>query len=115
MSTPQWITDRAPQAADLDIEGMIQIPAQPSNLAISRGHDVELDCWHPGVPWRHTKRRRAAQSNQLQLATTTTETCGTCRFYRNGECRRHAPAKDWGGSWPQPMSNDWCGEWEAHK
>ena len=115
MSTPQWITDRAPQAVDLDIEGMIQIPAQLSNLAASGGRSVELALWANGTPWRHTKRRRAAQSKQLQLVTTTTETCGTCRFYRNGECRRHAPAKDWGGSWPQPMSNDWCGEWEARK
>lgn len=114
MSTQQWITDRAPQAVDLDIEGMIQIPAQLSNLAASGGRSVELALWANGTPWRHTKRRRAAQSKQLQLATTT-ETCGACRFYRNGECRRHAPAKDWGGSWPQPMSIDWCGEWEARK
>lgn len=112
MSTPAWITDRAPTAADLDIEGMIQIPAQPSDLASSSGRSVELACWTAGIPWRHTKRRRAYQSKQLQLAATA-EACGTCRFYRNGECRRHAPAVGWPGSWPQPMGNDWCGEWEG--
>ena len=109
MSTPAWITDRAPTAADLDIEGMIQIPAQPSDLASSSGRSVELACWTAGIPWRHTKRRRAPQPKLPQL--TAIEACGNCRFYRNGECRRHAPATGWRGSWPQP--NDWCGEWEA--
>ena len=114
MSTQPWITDRAPTTDDLDVDGMIQIPAQLSNLAASGGRSVELACWTDGIPWRHTKRRRAAQSKQLQL-TATIETCGTCRFYRDGECRRRAPDKDWGGAWPQPLDKDWCGEWEARK
>ena len=116
MSTPQWITDRAPQAVDLDIEGMIQIPAQLSNLAASGGRSVELALWANGTPWRHTKRRRAAQSKQLQLVTPD-EACAACRFYLGtdpdvGICRRRPPVR---AGWPETTPVDWCGEWEARK
>jgi hypothetical protein len=128
MSTPQWVTDRAPAAGDLDIKGMIQIPAQPSNLADSRGRAVELNCWHPGIPWRHTKIRRAQQPGQLQLPNDVGESCSTCRYWLKwakpgGECRRNAPQSvllhadvddaDHIAYWPGTDNADWCGEWEA--
>jgi hypothetical protein len=37
--------------------------------------------------------------------------CGNCLYYWRPECRRRSPDWQWGGSWPQPMSTDWCGEW----
>lgn len=37
--------------------------------------------------------------------------CGNCHYFRFGECRRRSPDWQWGGEWPAPMSNDWCGEW----
>lgn len=120
MSTPQWITDRAPTRDDADLNGRVEVV---SWTARSPGGDSSVQVnWKmvcAGTRWRPTKHWQAPQVEQMPIVVIT-ETCGTCRFYRNGECRRHAPAKDWGGSWwggswPQPMSNDWCGEWEAHK
>jgi hypothetical protein len=37
--------------------------------------------------------------------------CGNCRYFRNLECRRHAPADRFFGVWPKPLDIDWCGEW----
>ena len=112
MSTPQWITDRAPTRNDADVNSRVEIARSPGG---DSSVQVNWKMVAVGTRWRPTKHWRAPQVEQMPIDTTTTETCGTCRFYRNGECRRHAPAKDWGGSWPQPMSNDWCGEWEARK
>ena len=112
MSTPQWITDRAPTRDDADVNSRVEIARSPGG---DSSVQVNWKMVAVGTRWRPTKHWRAPQVEQMPIDTTTTETCGTCRFYRNGECRRHAPAKDWGGSWPQPMSNDWCGEWQARK
>jgi hypothetical protein len=45
--------------------------------------------------------------------------CDQCRYWRDGECRRHAPMPRKAGrvalsDWPNVQSNDWCGEWVAH-
>lgn len=41
--------------------------------------------------------------------------CGTCVYWRNGECHAE-PARDSQGScgkWPDTHSSDWCGRWRS--
>jgi len=125
----QWITDRPPADADLDIEGMIQIPVRPGSLSTTRGTSVSLDCWSEGIPWRHTKRRRQRQQQSKQLEIAATSTCKTCRYWSGqgedfeGFCRRHAPhphpvippGKELIIIWPSTWDEHWCGEWEARQ
>jgi hypothetical protein len=45
--------------------------------------------------------------------------CGNCRFFNDGECRRHAPvvlgetAED--TVWPIVSRSDWCGDFQRAK
>ena len=59
------------------------------------------------------------------------ETCGNCRFYIKqfddcefddceeiGTCHCNSPKPrkeywEYGPSWPEVMTNEWCGDWEA--
>lgn len=43
---------------------------------------------------------------------TTMDTCSTCRFWRDGTCRRRSPNMS---GWPPAERTDWCGEFEAKK
>ena len=119
MKNPQWITNRPPTEDDVDIKDCIFVPEYKPGIK-RKTQSVTLDqyfsIFKDGHPWRRTKRGRKHKPNpveQNQLLIAMPEMCGTCRFYRYGECRRRAPVEGWGGSWPQPMDNDWCGEWEA--
>lgn len=38
--------------------------------------------------------------------------CGTCRYYNNNRCRRHAPLRE---GWPVVCPIDWCGDYELTK
>lgn len=64
-----------------------------------------------------------------------TETCGSCRFWREddrladipsrswGMCRRHPPSSIFQddendmemGDWPSTWNDQWCGEWQQRK
>jgi hypothetical protein len=44
------------------------------------------------------------------------QNCGNCRYFRGGQCRRHAPRPEhrehwqrW--DWPKTYIDVWCGEW----
>ena len=69
-----------------------------------------------------TKTKKAPES------ATTTESCGSCRYYRSPQCHRHAPApisyeilehalgaeRAMTGlalAWPVVSMYDWCGEY----
>jgi len=110
MSTHAWRTT-PPSQSDLDINDQIMIPRSLPSFLGSSGTTIHISQYKDGTEWRPTKRTR--KQNKAQLLISVSEACATCRFYRNGECRRRAPVEGWGGSWPQPMDNDWCGEWEA--
>ena len=119
MTTSKWITDRPPTEQDVDIRDCIFVREWRDGL-LQEKQSVTLQhyltTFKDGHPWCHTSRKRKRskeQNNQMTLIAD--QSCCNCRFYRNGECRRRAPVEKWGGSWPQPMSNDWCGEWEARK
>lgn len=45
------------------------------------------------------------------------DTCGTCRFFQDGFCRRYPPTIVQGAfgaftSWPDVDRDNWCGEWQ---
>jgi hypothetical protein len=114
-----WVTNRPPTENDVDyldrilIQDFVQGTKQKNRSITLKAYFENLK---EGHPWAVTKSRRKLRPFQLSMAEhVKTEQCGSCRFYRNGECRRCAPSPDWGGSWPQPMDNDWCGEWEARQ
>lgn len=56
MTSPTWITDRAPSDLDVDVRGFIQIP-NPSGAG--RGMRIPLENYRDGQPWRHTHSPRA--------------------------------------------------------
>jgi hypothetical protein len=118
-STYKWITDRSPTEYDVDIKDCIMIPEFRAGLvqeAVSLTLQDYLRNFKEGQRWCHSNRKRKLHSIQTDLSESlTVEQCGSCRFYRNGECRRCPPSPDWGGSWPRTYDNDWCGEWEARQ
>ena len=114
MSTPQWITDRAPTRDDADVNSRVEIARSPGG---DSSVQVNWKMVAVGTRWRPTKHWRAPQVEQMPIDTTTTETCGACRFYLGtdpdvGICRRRPPVR---AGWPETTPADWCGEWQARK
>jgi hypothetical protein len=122
VTSKAWIVDRAPATEDVDRDGRIQIPVEPSD-PFSKGTAVSVSCWHEGLPWRRTHKGSAKQTQNV-----TSKSCETCIFFRKwskpgGECRRNAPQavmvhadiddSEHIAYWPGVDPSDWCGEWEA--
>jgi len=42
--------------------------------------------------------------------------CANCLYWREPECRRHAPHPENGSHalWPSTCPQDWCGEWVSY-
>ena len=124
MTSNAWIVDRAPSIEDIDKDGRIQIPVEPSD-PLSKGTAVSVSCWHEGLPWRRTHKGAAKQTQCV-----TCKSCKTCIFFLKwskpgGECRRNAPQAvelhadiddiEHIAYWPGVDESDWCGEWEARQ
>ena len=79
--------------------------------------DVPMIDTTPGKSSNHTDPEVAAAiAEALARPQEPAESCGNCRFRRDGGCHLKAPMGDSGFNvlkWPLVSVDDWCGEWQA--